>query len=65
VNPLGRVGSLDSRISEEIMEIFDRLSRAGTTVILVTHEPEIAEYSHRPWSCGMGGWWRTGGWGEG
>jgi putative ABC transport system ATP-binding protein len=40
-------GNLDSRTSEEIMEIFDQLSRAGTTVILVTHEPDIAEHARR------------------
>jgi len=40
-------GNLDSRTSEEIMEIFDQLSRVGTTVILVTHEPDIAEHARR------------------
>jgi putative ABC transport system ATP-binding protein len=40
-------GNLDSRTSEEIMEIFDHLSRAGTTVILVTHESDIADHARR------------------
>jgi putative ABC transport system ATP-binding protein len=40
-------GNLDSVTSEEIMEIFDELSQAGTTVILVTHEEEIAAHARR------------------
>jgi putative ABC transport system ATP-binding protein len=41
-------GNLDSKTSAEIMELFVRLNRdAGITVILVTHEPDIAEYSRR------------------
>ena len=40
-------GNLDSRTSEEIMGIFDQLSRAGTTVILVTHENDIAQHARR------------------
>jgi putative ABC transport system ATP-binding protein len=40
-------GNLDSATSEEIMELFDGLSGAGTTVILVTHEEEIAHHTRR------------------
>jgi len=40
-------GNLDSKTSVEIMEIFDELHRRGNTIILVTHEPDIAEYAHR------------------
>ena len=40
-------GNLDTSTSGEIMELFDTLHRAGNTVILVTHEPDIAEHSHR------------------
>ncbi len=40
-------GYPDSRTSEKIMGIFDQLGRAGTTVILVTHEPDIAEHARR------------------
>ena len=41
-------GALDSRTSVEIMAIFQRLNReSGMTVIVVTHEPDIAEYAHR------------------
>ncbi|NQF14632.1 ABC transporter ATP-binding protein [Brevibacillus sp. HB1.3] len=40
-------GALDTRTSEEIMGIFQKLNDAGKTVILVTHEPDIAEYAKR------------------
>lgn len=40
-------GALDTRTSEEIMGIFQQLNAAGKTVILVKHEPGIAEYAKR------------------
>jgi putative ABC transport system ATP-binding protein len=40
-------GNLDSTTSEEIMQLFDELHRAGNTVVLVTHEPDIAEHAWR------------------
>lgn len=40
-------GNLDSRTSYEIMGIFEEIHSKGNTVILVTHEPDIAEYTHR------------------
>jgi putative ABC transport system ATP-binding protein len=41
-------GNLDSRTSVEIMEILQRLNRdTGVTVVLITHEPDIAEYAER------------------
>jgi putative ABC transport system ATP-binding protein len=40
-------GALDTRTSEEIMGIFQHLNDVGKTVILVTHEPDIAEYAKR------------------
>ncbi len=40
-------GNLDTRTSAEIMKLFGDLHRAGNTIILVTHEPDIAEYAHR------------------
>jgi putative ABC transport system ATP-binding protein len=40
-------GNLDSKTSEEIMQIFGKIHNEGNTVILVTHEEEIAHYAHR------------------
>jgi len=40
-------GNLDSRTSVEIMAILQRLNRAGATIVLVTHEPDIANYCSR------------------
>jgi putative ABC transport system ATP-binding protein len=40
-------GNLDSRTSVDVMAIFQELGRSGITLILVTHEPEIAEYAAR------------------
>ncbi|MFZ5635667.1 MAG: ABC transporter ATP-binding protein [Pseudomonadota bacterium] len=40
-------GNLDSRTSTEIMALFDQLHAQGQTVVLVTHEPDIAAHCHR------------------
>ena len=40
-------GNLDSQTGIEIMALFDRLQAEGNTIILVTHEGDIAEYAHR------------------
>src|ERR1043165_5140083 len=40
-------GNLDSQTSHEIMGLFDELHRQGNTIILVTHEHDIAEHAHR------------------
>ena len=41
-------GNLDSRTSVEVMEVFQRLNRErGITLVLVTHEPDIAQYAQR------------------
>ena len=40
-------GNLDSKTSHEIMEIFGKIHASGNTVILVTHEVDIAEFAHR------------------
>jgi putative ABC transport system ATP-binding protein len=40
-------GNLDSATGEEIMRLFQRLHQDGNTIILVTHEREIAEHAHR------------------
>jgi putative ABC transport system ATP-binding protein len=40
-------GNLDSATGEEIMKLFERLHEKGHTIILVTHERDIAEHAHR------------------
>ena len=40
-------GNLDSKTSAEIMALFDELHQQGQTVIVVTHEPDIAAHCHR------------------
>ena len=40
-------GNLDSRTSEEIMGIFQALNDTHKTVILITHEPDIAQHAQR------------------
>ena len=40
-------GNLDSRTGQEIMTLFDQLHAQGNTIVLVTHEPDIAEFAHR------------------
>src|SRR6201993_2477047 len=40
-------GNLDSQTGIEIMALFDRLQSEGNTIVLVTHEHDIAEYAHR------------------
>jgi putative ABC transport system ATP-binding protein len=40
-------GNLDSKTSVEVMEIFGKIQQAGNTVVLVTHEEDIAAYAHR------------------
>jgi len=40
-------GNLDSKTGEEILKIFSRLNREGTTLILVTHEQAVAQYARR------------------
>jgi putative ABC transport system ATP-binding protein len=40
-------GNLDSQTGIEIMKLFDRLHAEGNTIILVTHERDIAEFAHR------------------
>ena len=40
-------GNLDSRTSIEVMALFQELGRTGITVVLVTHEPDIAQYAAR------------------
>jgi putative ABC transport system ATP-binding protein len=40
-------GNLDSKTGIEIMSLFDTLHASGNTIVLVTHEPDIADYAHR------------------
>lgn len=40
-------GNLDTKTSYEIMELFEDIHRKGNTVIIVTHEEDIARYAHR------------------
>jgi putative ABC transport system ATP-binding protein len=40
-------GNLDSATGQEIMALFDRLHAQGNTIVLVTHEHDIAQYAHR------------------
>jgi putative ABC transport system ATP-binding protein len=40
-------GNLDTKTSVEVMKIFGKIQEAGNTVVLVTHEEDIAAYAHR------------------
>ena len=40
-------GNLDSKTGDEIMALFDHLHEQGNTIVVVTHEPDIAEFAHR------------------
>ncbi len=40
-------GNLDSKISEEIMKLFADIHKRGNTLVMVTHEEDIAEHAHR------------------
>ena len=40
-------GNLDSKTGMEIMGLFDQLHANGNTIVIVTHEPDIAEFAHR------------------
>jgi len=40
-------GNLDTKTGEEIMKIFEDLNRDGRTVIMITHDPEIAAHADR------------------
>ena len=40
-------GNLDTRTSEEVMGVFQRLNDEGMTIVLITHEPDISDYAKR------------------
>jgi putative ABC transport system ATP-binding protein len=44
-------GALDTRTSVEVLGLIQSLHKSGITVVMVTHEPDIAAYADRLWSC--------------
>jgi putative ABC transport system ATP-binding protein len=40
-------GNLDSKTGAEIMALFERLHKSGNTIVLVTHEPDVAAFAYR------------------
>ena len=40
-------GNLDSRSTDEVLDVFERLGRSGRTIVLITHEPEVAARTRR------------------
>jgi ABC-type antimicrobial peptide transport system, ATPase component len=40
-------GNLDTKSSEEVIKVFQKLNAEGATIIMVTHEPEVAKYTKR------------------
>jgi putative ABC transport system ATP-binding protein len=40
-------GNLDTATTQEILRLFDNLNQMGKTIIMVTHEPDVAEHSKR------------------
>ena len=40
-------GNLDSKTGDEIMTLFERLHQAGNTIVLVTHEADVAAFAYR------------------
>ena len=40
-------GNLDSKTGNEIMALFERLHKTGNTIVLVTHEPDVAAFAYR------------------
>ena len=52
-------GNLDSKTGTEIMGVFDRLHQSGNTIVLVTHEADIAAYAHRAIHIREARWRRT------
>ena len=40
-------GALDQQTSKDLMEVFSKLNEDGKTIILITHDPKVAEYANR------------------
>ena len=40
-------GALDSKTTQEVMDIFTELNKSGITIVMVTHEPDVARQTHR------------------
>jgi putative ABC transport system ATP-binding protein len=40
-------GNLDSQMAEGVLELLDEINQAGTTIIMVTHDPDLAEHARR------------------
>jgi putative ABC transport system ATP-binding protein len=40
-------GALDSRTTQEVMDIFTQLNETGITIVMVTHEPDVAKQTRR------------------
>jgi putative ABC transport system ATP-binding protein len=40
-------GNLDSHSTAEVLSVLDRLNRSGRTILLITHEPDVADHARR------------------
>ena len=40
-------GALDTKSGDDVMELFEELNKDGVTIVMITHEPEIAEHAKR------------------
>ena len=40
-------GALDTKSSQQVMDLFQRLNEEGVTILMITHDPEIAQYAGR------------------
>ena len=40
-------GNLDSKSTADVLSVLDRLNRTGRTIVLITHEPDVAEHARR------------------
>jgi len=40
-------GNLDTQSTADVLSVLDRLNRSGRTIVLITHEPDVAEHARR------------------